>query len=91
MGCYIRSRSQEKDKPALNRLRRRYGDVLALIHLVNEHRGYSSLDRVLAAARLHHPEAGVFIAAVEKHRADERRHDRRFAKDLLILPDWKMP
>ena len=58
----------------LNRLRRRYRDVLASIYLFNEHRGSSSLDRVLTAVRLRHPEAGVFIAAIEKHRADERRH-----------------
>ena len=58
----------------LHRIRRRYLDVLASIYLFNEHRGYTSLDRVLEAVRLRHPEALAFIAAVEKHRADERNH-----------------
>lgn len=31
--------------------RERYLDVLASVYLYNEHRGYTSLDRVLAAAR----------------------------------------
>ena len=54
--------------------RTRYLDVLASIYLYNEHRGYTSLDRVLEAVRLHCPEDRVFIAEVEKHRADERKH-----------------
>ena len=58
----------------LDRVRRRFRDVLASIYLFNEHRGYSSLDRVLAAVRQRHPEAKDFIAAVEKHRGDERAH-----------------
>lgn len=58
----------------LHLIRRRYLDVLCSIYLFNEHRGYSSLDRVLAALRQRHPDATTFIAAVEKHRADERRH-----------------
>ena len=55
-------------------LSRRYLDVLASIYVFNEHRGYTSLDRVLEALRLRHPEATAFIADVEKHRADERKH-----------------
>lgn len=54
--------------------RTRYLDVLASIYLYNEHRGYTSLDRVLEAVRLHCPEDHAFIAEVEKHRADERKH-----------------
>lgn len=54
--------------------RTRYLDVLASIYLYNEHRGYTSLDRVLEAVRLHCPEDHAFIARVEKHRADERKH-----------------
>lgn len=57
-----------------NRLRQRYLDLLASIYIFNEHRGYSSLDRVLIAVRRRHPDAADFIAAVEKHRADERKH-----------------
>ena len=53
-------------------LRRRYLDILGSIYIFNEHRGYSSLDRVLEAVRRRYPEATEFIAAVEKHRADEQ-------------------
>ena len=62
----------------LHRIRRRYLDVLASIYLFNEHRGYSSLDRVLDAVRLRHPGGLAFITAVEKHRADERNHYMMF-------------
>lgn len=55
-------------------VRTRYLDVLASIYLYNEHRGYTSLDRVLEAVRLHCPNDREFIAEVEKHRADERKH-----------------
>ncbi|MCK0128949.1 ferritin-like domain-containing protein [Erythrobacter sp. F6033] len=53
---------------------RRYLDILGSIYIYNEHRGYTALDRVLEAVRRKHPEATEFIAAVEKHRADERKH-----------------
>jgi hypothetical protein len=56
------------------RLRRRYLDILASIYIYNEHRGYSSLDRVLEAVRARCPDDHEFIAQVEKHRADERKH-----------------
>lgn len=52
----------------------RYLDVLASIYLYNEHRGYTALDRVLAAVRARCPDDHAFIAEVEKHRADERKH-----------------
>lgn len=55
-------------------LHRRYLDILASIYIYNEHRGYSSLDRVLEAVRARCPDDHAFIAEVEKHRADERRH-----------------
>lgn len=58
----------------LHRARRRYLDVLASIDIYNEHRGYSSLDRVLDAVRARCPEDVGFIRDVEKHRADERKH-----------------
>jgi uncharacterized ferritin-like protein (DUF455 family) len=61
-------------------LRRRYLDILASIYIFNEHRGYSSLDRVLDAVRRRHPGAADFIAAVEKHRADERKHYSMFRR-----------
>jgi hypothetical protein len=54
--------------------RRRYLDILASVYIYNEHRGYSSLDRVLEAVRVRCPDEADFIADVEKHRADERKH-----------------
>jgi len=61
-------------EPWSARLRRRYLDILASIYIYNEHRGYSSLDRVLEAVRARCPDDRAFIAEVEKHRADERKH-----------------
>ncbi|MFY7837527.1 MAG: ferritin-like domain-containing protein [Novosphingobium sp.] len=58
----------------LLRFRNRFLDVLASIYLYNEHRGYTSLDRVLDAVRVRCPDDPAFIAAIEKHRADERKH-----------------
>jgi hypothetical protein len=55
-------------------LRNRYLDVLGSIYIYNEHRGYTALDRVLAAVRARWPEDKAFIAEVEKHRADEQKH-----------------
>lgn len=54
--------------------RARFLDVLASIYLYNEHRGYTSLDRVLEAVRVRCPDDPAFIAAIEKHRGDERKH-----------------
>ena len=60
--------------------RQRFLDVLASIYIYNEHRGYTSLDRVLEAVRARCPEDATFIAAVEKHRADEEKHYRMFKR-----------
>jgi hypothetical protein len=54
--------------------RRRFLDVLCSLYIYNEHRGYSSLDRVLEAVLRKCPGEAAFIAAVRKHRADERTH-----------------
>jgi len=73
----------------LARLRRRYLDILASVYIYNEHRGYSSLDRVLVAVRAKFPDAAGFIAQVEKHRADERKHYlmfRRYFENLGAMP-----
>ncbi|MDE2405611.1 MAG: ferritin-like domain-containing protein [Sphingomonadales bacterium] len=64
----------------LARFRRRYLDVLASIYLYNEHRGYTSLDRVLTAVRARCPDDRGFIAAIEQHRADEEKHYRMFRR-----------
>jgi hypothetical protein len=60
--------------------RHRFLDVLASIYIYNEHRGYTSLDRVLEAVRARCPDDAEFIAAVEKHRADEEKHYRMFKR-----------
>lgn len=59
----------------------RYREVVASIYIYNEHRGYTSLDRVLAAARQVCPEDVAFIQAIAKHRADERKH-------YLMFKEW---
>jgi hypothetical protein len=64
----------------LTSLHRRYLDVLASIYIYNEHRGYTSIDRVLEAVRARCPDDHVFIAAIEKHRADERKHYTMFRR-----------
>ena len=58
----------------LNRFRERYLDLLGSIYIYNEHRGYTALDRVLEAVRARSPDDHRFIARIEKHRADERKH-----------------
>lgn len=58
----------------LNWFRNRYLDMLGSIYIYNEHRGYTAIDRVLEAVKARHPEDREFIAAVERHRADERKH-----------------
>ena len=65
--------------------RRRYLDVLGSIYIYNEHRGYSSIDRVLAALRLGYPDAHCFIAEVEKHRQDERKHYVMFRRYFDLI------
>lgn len=54
--------------------RERYLDVLASVYIYNEHRGYTSLDRVLEAVRLRCPDDLAFQREIEKHRADEYAH-----------------
>ncbi|MBU6267355.1 MAG: ferritin-like domain-containing protein [Sphingomonadales bacterium] len=50
------------------------------MYLYNEYRGYTSLDRVLAAVRVRCPDDRAFIAAIEQHRADEEKHYRMFRR-----------
>ena len=69
--------------------RHRYLDVLASIYIYNEHRGYTSIDRVLEAVRVRAPDDHVFIAAIEKHRADERKHYTMFRRWFEL--QGKMP
>ena len=53
---------------------RRYLDLLGSIYIYNEHRGYTAIDRVLEAVRSRWPDDQELIAAIESHRADERKH-----------------
>jgi hypothetical protein len=58
----------------------RYLDLLGSIYIYNEHRGYTALDRVLEAVRIRSPDDRALIAAIEKHRADERKHYLMFRR-----------
>jgi len=60
--------------------RDRYLDVLGSVYIYNEHRGYTALDRVLDAVRAVCPDDAPFIKAIEKHRADERKHYLMFKR-----------
>lgn len=62
------------------RLAERYREVVASIYIYNEHRGYTALDRVLAAARVRCAGDPDFIAAIARHRADERKHYLMFKR-----------
>lgn len=64
----------------LDYLRNRYLDLLGSIYIYNEHRGYTAIDRVLDAVKARSPDDHRFIAAVEKHRADERKHYLMFRR-----------
>ncbi|RYG82921.1 MAG: ferritin-like domain-containing protein, partial [Alphaproteobacteria bacterium] len=55
-------------------LRSRYLDLLGSIYIYNEHRGYTSIDRVLQAVKAREPGNTQLIADIEKHRADEHKH-----------------
>ncbi len=59
---------------------RRYLETVASIYLYNEYRGYTALDRVLEAVRTRCPDEADFITAVERHRADERKHYLMFRR-----------
>ena len=59
---------------------RRYLDVLGSIYIYNEHRGYTAIDRVLDAVRARSPDDLELIAAIERHRADERKHYLMFRR-----------
>lgn len=64
----------------MNALRRRYLDLLGSIYLYNEHRGYTAIQRVLDGVRARYPGDARFIAAIEKHQADEYKHYLMFKR-----------
>ena len=70
-------------------IRRRYLDLLGSIYIYNEHRGYTSIDRVLEAVRAREPDNHALIASIEKHRADERKHYTMFKRWFEL--QGKMP
>lgn len=61
-------------------LRRRFLELLCSIYIYNEHRGYTAIDRMLAAIRASWPDDQALIARVESHRADERKHYLMFRR-----------
>jgi hypothetical protein len=68
---------------------RRYLDVLGSIYIYNEHRGYTAIDRVLEAVRARSADDAELIAAIERHRADERKHYvmfRRWFERRGVMP-----
>jgi hypothetical protein len=58
----------------------RFLELLCSIYLYNEHRGYTAIDRMLAAIRSSWPESETLIRRVESHRADERKHYLMFRR-----------
>lgn len=67
----------------------RWLQVVTSIYVYNEHRGYTALDRVLDVVRQRHPDDAAFIAEVEQHRADERKHYmmfRRWFESQGVMP-----
>ncbi len=73
----------------LDWFRHRYLDLLGSIYIYNEHRGYTSIDRVLEAVKARAPDDHALIAAIEKHRADERKHYVMFKRWFEL--QGKMP
>jgi len=73
----------------ISAFRRRYLDLLASIYIYNEHRGYTSIDRVLEAVRARAPDDHALIASIERHRADERKHYVMFKRWFEL--QGKMP
>lgn len=68
---------------------RRYLDLLGSIYIYNEHRGYTAIDRVSEAVRGRWPDDLELISAIERHRADERRHYvmfRRWFERRGVMP-----
>ncbi len=61
-------------------LSQRYLDLLGSIYIYNEHRGYTAIDRVLEAVKARSPDDHAFIAAIEQHRIDERKHYLMFRR-----------
>src|SRR6186713_823702 len=77
------------ESPMAGWFSRRYLDLLGSIYIYNEHRGYTAIDRVLEAVRARFPDDQELIAAIESHRADERKHYvmfRRWFERRGVMP-----
>lgn len=61
----------------------RFYDVLVSIYIYNEYTGYTELEKLLDAVIVKFPQEKEFIAAVEKHTSDERKHYLMF-KDYFV-------
>ena len=55
-GVLIRDSCETRDPVTLSWFRRRWLDLVASIYIYNEHRGYTALDRILAALRARFPD-----------------------------------
>lgn len=62
------------------RLKTRYLDLIGSIYIYNEHRGYTALDRVLEAVGQRAAGDAALLAAIARHRADERKHYEMFRR-----------
>jgi hypothetical protein len=58
--------------------RSRYYHVLASVYIYNEYQAYTGLERLLFAIKQKYPHELEFLAAVEKHTTDERKHYQMF-------------
>lgn len=68
---------------------RRFLDVLGSVYLYNEYRGYRGLQRLLDAIRRRFPDETGFIAQIDKHQRDERKHYlmfRRYFEGRGVMP-----
>lgn len=65
---------------ARGRFATRYLELIGSIYIYNEHRGYTALDRVLEAVVRRSPDDTALIAAIARHRADERKHYEMFRR-----------
>jgi hypothetical protein len=73
----------------LQALRERYYDVLATVYIYNEYQAYTGLERLLVAIRQKFPLETEFIAAVQKHMRDERKHYLMFKR--YFQSEGKLP
>ena len=64
----------------IERIKRRYLELLCSIYIYNEHRGYTAIDRVIEAVRARSPADQAFIEALKRHRSDERKHYQMFRR-----------